>query len=140
MINTARRRAHLERMLRDRRRELQGEVRHGIRNGRAYRSTQGGDDIDRSDAHSQGDIDLALLQMRAETVRRIDAALVRLEAGTYGSCVECAIAISEPRLRALPFAARCQACEERREEENGHARRVEQRRGSLSLFSETVSS
>ena len=140
MTNTARRRAHLERMLRNRRREVQGEVRHGIRNGRTDRSKQGGDDVDRSDAHSQGDIDLALLQMRAETVRRIDAALVRLEAGTYGSCVECAIAISEPRLRALPFAARCQACEERREEEHGHARRVEQRRGSPSLFSEVVSS
>ena len=140
MANTARRRAHLERMLRDRRRELQGEVRHGIRNGRADLSKQGGDDVDRSDAHSQGDIDLALLQMRTETVRRIDAALVRLEAGTYGSCVECSMAISEPRLRALPFAARCQACEERREDENLHARRVEQRRGSPSLFSEVVSS
>jgi RNA polymerase-binding transcription factor len=140
MTNTARRRAHLERMLRDRRRELQGEVRHGIRHGRSELSKQGGDDVDRSDAHSQGDIDLALLQMRSETVRRIDAALVRLEAGTYGSCVECAKAISEPRLRALPFAARCQACEERREEEHGHARRIEQRRGSSTLFSDVVSS
>ena len=140
MANTARRRAHLERMLRNRRRELQGEVRHGIRTGRADLSKQGGDDVDRSDAHSQGDIDLALLQMRAETVRRIDAALVRLEAGTYGSCVECATAISEPRLRALPFAARCQACEERREAEHGQARRVEQRRGGPALFPEVVSS
>lgn len=138
MTNTARRRAHLERMLRNRRREVQGEVRHGIRSGRTGQSTHGGDDVDRSDAHSQGDIDLALLQMRAETLTRIDAALVRLEAGTYGSCVECAIAISEPRLRALPFAARCQACEERREEEHGQARRVEQRRSSPSLFSEVV--
>ena len=90
MINTARRRAHLERMLRDRRREIQGEVRHGIRNGRMYRSTQGGDDIDRSDAHSQGDIELALVQMRAETLLRIDAALRRLAEGCYGSCAECA--------------------------------------------------
>ena len=64
-------------MLRDRRRELQGEVRHGIRHGRADLSKQGGDDVDRSDAQSQGDIDLALLQMRAETVRRIDAAVRR---------------------------------------------------------------
>jgi DnaK suppressor protein len=127
-------------MLRNRRLELQDEIRHGIRNGRADLSKQGGDDVDRSDVHSQGDIDLALLQMRAETVRRIDAALVRLEAGTYGSCVECTTAISEPRLRALPFAARCQACEERREEKNGQARRVEQRRGSPALFSEVVSS
>ena len=140
MTNTAGRRAHLERMLRDRRRELEGEVRHGVRNGRSGQSKQGGDDVDRSDAHSQGDIDLALLQMRAETVRRIDAALVRLEAGTYGSCVECATAIPEPRLRALLFAARCQACEERREEEHGQARRVEQRRGSPALFLEVVSS
>ena len=55
MTNTATRRAHLERMLLNRRREVQGEVRHGIRNGRTNQSKQGGDDVDRSDAHSQGD-------------------------------------------------------------------------------------
>jgi RNA polymerase-binding transcription factor DksA len=44
--------------------------------------------------------------MRAETVRRIDAALGQLEAG---SCVECAKEIAERRLRALPFAVRYQA-------------------------------
>ena len=127
-------------MLRDRRRGMQGEVRHGIRNGPADRSTQGGDDVDRSDAYSQGDLDLALLQMRAETVRRIDAALRQLEAGTYGSCADCAIAIPERRLRALPFAVRCQACEEKREEGHGQARRLAQPRGSASFFSDVVSS
>jgi RNA polymerase-binding transcription factor DksA len=85
---------------------MQGEVRHGIRDGRMDRLKQGGDDIERSDAHRQGDIELALLQMRAETVRRIDAALGQLEAG---SCVECAKEIAERRLRALPFAVRYQA-------------------------------
>ena len=140
MTNTARRRAHLERMLRDRRRGMQGEVRHGIRNGRADRSTQGGDEVDRSDAHSQGDVDLALLQMRAETVRRIDAALRQLEAGTYGSCADCAVAIPERRLRALPFAVRCQACEEKREEGHGQARRLAQPHSSPSFFSDVVSS
>jgi DnaK suppressor protein len=140
MANTARRRAHLERMLRDRRREVQGEVRHGIRDGRTDRLKQGGDDIERSDAHRQGDIELALLQMRAETVRRIDAALGRLEAGTYGSCVECAKEIAERRLRALPFAVRCQACEAKHEEGHTRAQQVAQRRGSASLFSDVVSS
>ena len=140
MTNTARRRAHLERMLRNRRREVQGEVRHGIRNGRTDRSKQGGDDVDRSDAHSQGDIDLALLQMRAETVRRIDAALGRLEAGTYGSCVECAKEIAERRLRALPFAVRCQACEAKQEEAHARSQQLAQRRGSAPLFSDVVSS
>ena len=140
MTNTARRRAHLEQMLRDRRRELQGEVRHGIRDGRTDRLKQGGDDIERSDAHRQGDIELALLQMRAETVRRIDAALVRLEAGRYGSCVECAKEIAERRLRALPFAVRCQACEAKHEEGYARAQQLAQRRGSASLFSDVVSS
>jgi RNA polymerase-binding transcription factor len=140
MTNTARRRAHLERMLRDRRREMQGEVRHGIRDGRTDRLKQGGDDIERSDAHRQGDIDLALLQMRAETVRRIDAALGRLEAGTYGSCVECAKEIAERRLRALPFAVRCQACEAKHEEAHARSQQLAQRRGSASLFSDVVSS
>jgi DnaK suppressor protein len=140
MTNTARRRAHLERMLRDHRRGMQGEVRHGIRDGRTDRLKQGGDDIDRSDADRQGDIELALLQMRAETVRRIDAALGRLEAGTYGSCVECAKEIAERRLRALPFAVRCQECEAKHEEGHAQARQLAQQRGGASLFSDVVSS
>jgi RNA polymerase-binding transcription factor DksA len=78
--------------------------------------------------------------MRVETLLRIDEALVRLDAGEYGSCFECAGEISERRLRALPFAVRCRACEERREEEHGHARQLAQRRDSLSLCPDVVSS
>lgn len=52
-----------------------------------------------------------------QDVARIDDALMRLDAGKYGSCLECAREISEQRLRALPFAVRCQACEERREQD-----------------------
>ena len=53
-----------------------------------------------------------LLQMSAETLARIDAALRRLDVGQYGFCAECAKEIAERRLRALPFAVRCQACED----------------------------
>jgi len=60
--------------------------------------------------------------VRAETLTRIDAALGRLDAGQYGFCAECTNRIAERRLLALPFAVRCQACEERREKEHGHAR------------------
>jgi DnaK suppressor protein len=71
---------------------------------------------------------------------RIDAAHRRLDVGQYGFCAECAKAIAERRLRALPFAVRCQACEERREEKHGQARRAAQQRGSPSLFSDVVGS
>jgi DnaK suppressor protein len=107
------RNAELRQMLRARRREIQNDVQSRIR-GRTDRSTDVGDHIDESDANVQGDIDLALLQMRAETVTRIDASLARIEIGKYGRCVECEGAISARRLRAVPFALRCQACERRR--------------------------
>jgi DnaK suppressor protein len=45
----------------------------------------------------------------------IDAALQRIGEGTYGECFECGEKITEARLKALPFAVRCRACEEARE-------------------------
>ena len=75
--------------------------------------------------------------MRAETLARIDEALARLDAGQYGLCFDCAGEIAERRLRALPFAVRCQACEERRERDHGRSRHS-QRRVGLSLFSDAT--
>ena len=139
MTITANRKADLKHMLTERRREMQDEVQRRIRDGRSDRTKEVRDDLEHSDADIQGDIELSLLQMRAETVTRIDEALIRLDAGKYGSCFECTKEISEKRLRALPFAVRCQACEERREKE-GQARQTAQRRSGASLFPDVVSS
>jgi DnaK suppressor protein len=139
MTDTATRTADLRKMLSERRREMQDEVQRRMRDGRTDRPKEVRDVLEHSDADSRGDIEFALLQMRAETLTRIDAALVRLDAGKYGSCFECEGEISEQRLRALPFAVRCQACEKRREQEQGAARRLDQR-GNLSLFPDFASS
>jgi DnaK suppressor protein len=45
-------------------------------------------------------------------VFQIDEALRRLEAGTYGVCVDCEEDIDERRLKAVPEAARCISCQE----------------------------
>jgi DnaK suppressor protein len=45
-----------------------------------------------------------------ETIGEIDAALVRIAAGTYGRCVSCGADIPEERLELRPFAGRCVAC------------------------------
>ena len=134
MIDTTTRDAELKQMLTDRQRELQGEVQRRIRDGRLDRSQDVGDAVEHSDAGIQENIELSLIQMRAETLARIEAALVRLDAGKYGFCFECERHISERRLRALPFAVRCQTCEEKREQEQGSARQQNQRRESISLF------
>ena len=67
---------------------------------------------DATGAVSHDDLDRVLGQMKAETLNKIDEALVRLEDGRYGLCFECGDAIALPRLRALPFAVRCKRCEE----------------------------
>lgn len=134
------RNAELRHMLTARRDELQTEVQGGIRVGRAGRLREGGDNLEDSDAATQGDIALSLLQMRAEMLTRIEQAIVRLDAGRYGSCFECEIDIPEQRLRALPFAVRCQSCEGQREVVQGRAKRQEQQRGSFWLLSDKAGS
>jgi DnaK suppressor protein len=133
MAKTTKRSADLRRMLGERRQKIQADVQTRIRGGRTDRPKEVRDDLEASDADIQGDLDMALLQMSAETLIRIDEALVRLDAGEYGSCFECAGEIAERRLRALPFAVRCLACEERREK-HGRARQIAERRNGFSLF------
>ena len=84
----------------------------------------------------QADVELAFVQLKSETLNRIDAALKKLAQGSYGNCVECADAISKERLRALPFAARCTGCEERREAAVRQRQAAEPRRAYVGIVSE----
>ena len=45
-----------------------------------------------------------------DTIEEIEAALARIAAGTYGTCVHCGRAIPEERLQMRPFAGACVAC------------------------------
>lgn len=55
---------------------------------------------------------LAVVLAQREEVR---AALGRIDAGTYGRCVDCGGELPDERLDARPEAARCVACQQRRE-------------------------
>jgi DnaK suppressor protein len=55
---------------------------------------------------------IALLEARTQERIQLDEALRRLDEGTYGICEDCDAPISPARLRALPFARRCVACQE----------------------------
>jgi DnaK suppressor protein len=127
--------AGLRRILEERRREMVTEVQDKIRDVRteAAGTPVNGvfDAAESSDADIQEDIELALIQMKAETLSKIDEALARLEKGTFGFCTECGEEISERRLRALPFALRCKDCEEAREIAEQRERQASSRR---SLF------
>lgn len=51
------------------------------------------------------------------TVAEIDTALAKLDNGTYGTCEDCGRRIPLARLRAIPWASRCVACQEDIEQE-----------------------
>ena len=128
----------LKKMLEDRRRELQAEVQGKMRDVRATGETtklsEVFDAVESSEADIQEDIELALIQMKSETLSKVDDALARPEQGTYGNCFECGEEIAEKRLRALPFAVRCKDCEEAKENVEQRQRQLTARRGATSLF------
>ena len=125
----------LRRILEARRRDLAQDVQGRIRDARAENDNQrqAVDQGDVSELDTQDEIEFALLQMKADTLNRIDAALRRLDEGAYGNCFECGDEIAEARLRALPFAVRCKDCEEALETAEEHDRHVAQR-GASALF------
>ena len=125
----------LKQMLEDRRRELMTEVQGRIRDVRAD-GNKDRDVLDQgesSEVDIQEDIEFALIQMKSETLNKINDALMRLEQDNYGNCFECGEEIAEKRLRALPFAVRCKDCEEAREVAEQRERQMA-RRSSSSLF------
>src|SRR4051794_34772015 len=128
----------LRKILEERRREMMSEVQGRMRDVRAEGAgspTQGVlDAAESSEADIQDEIEFALIQMKAETLNKIEEALHRLQEGTFGYCFECGEEISERRLRALPFAVRCKDCEEQRETMQQRERMIAQRRGNASLF------
>jgi len=128
----------LKRMLEERRREILNEVQEKIRDVRAEGSSgklhQVLDSGESSEADIQEDIEFALIQMKAETLSKINEALTRLEEGAYGNCFECGEEIAEQRLRALPFAVRCKDCEEARETALRRERLLAQRQASSLFF------
>jgi DnaK suppressor protein len=63
------------------------------------------------------EIDYTLEESDARLLAAIDQALARIEAGTYGVCVNCGAQIAPERLEAMPWATLCIDC--KRKEERG---------------------
>lgn len=79
---------------------------------RAPRDTFTPDALDAAKDLEEEQLWLAVSERRREIQDRIEEAVLLLLDGRYGRCVDCRRAISPGRLRALPFAVRCLACQE----------------------------
>lgn len=106
----------LRRMLLERRQQVQREIDESLAAYRAGQNRMREESVpdveDLSVQDSTAEQRISLLESRNKTRDQLDEALRRLDEGLYGVCDECGGSIGEGRLKALPFARRCIACQE----------------------------
>ena len=56
------------------------------------------------------DAEIAIAQNEELLFEQVEAALTRIEAGTFGICDDCGRAIGKERLQAIPYTPRCIDC------------------------------
>ncbi len=66
---------------------------------------------DEASLRQSGEIDDAQLRRDLSERLQVEAALRRLDLGTYGDCAACGEPIALPRLLVQPAARRCAACQ-----------------------------
>ena len=105
----------LEQMRKDlesKRRELLENVVRARAMGAAETDVAAPDIADRATSAFQREFSFFLSENENTMLRLIDEALARIGTGKYGLCVHCGEAIEIPRLRAIPWARHCIACQE----------------------------
>jgi DnaK suppressor protein len=75
------------------------------------------DPTDRASMESERNFTLRIRDRERKLISKINEALERIDAGTYGICEECGEEISEKRLTARPVTTLCIDCKKRQENE-----------------------
>lgn len=73
------------------------------------------EEADDADAMSDVERNQAMLRNSHVLLDQVNAALARLDAGTYGICASCGKEIGARRLEALPYATLCVECQAKTE-------------------------
>jgi DnaK suppressor protein len=74
----------------------------------------------RAQVATERELEFALGERETAELAVIDAALGRMDAGTYGRCTSCGVTIAAARLQASREAERCIACQEKAEQARAH--------------------
>ena len=61
------------------------------------------------------ELTLSLLGSEKDALDQIDAAIERIDDGSYGQCESCGGKIPKARLEAIPYAAQCVRCASQQE-------------------------
>jgi DnaK suppressor protein len=93
------------------------EVENGLRRRDDIHIEREADLFDELQNATHRDLVVAELNRRNGQLREIEAAAVRIAEGTYGMCDDCEDEIPLKRLNAIPWAAYCVKCQDRRDRE-----------------------
>jgi DnaK suppressor protein len=105
---------HRERLLHERTQLLQRIAEQ--RGGLVSRADMAADHFDnsfqsRAQIRSERQTEFAINEHETAELGDIEAALERMDAGTYGQCTDCGVTIPPARLSAYPTAKRCIDCQ-----------------------------
>jgi len=107
--------ASLRQVLEQRRAILRDEIHASDASALEQTDSAAAHDVtDRKDVAGQllaTDLQGAEVQRDVAELAQIESALQRLDAGTYGDCIDCGNVIAPARLRVQPAALRCAACQ-----------------------------
>ena len=90
----------------------QTDLGNGNRNREALAIETSPDELDRIQQASDRDYAMSNLERNSNRLREVRTALRRIDAGTFGICVDCEGNINPARLAAVPWASSCIACQE----------------------------
>ena len=114
---------HFQTKLEEIRVELVGDVEKNLKSSQEDAAEPLADITDGAAQAYTRQLMLDLGEQDWQKLKRVEEALEKIKAGSYGFCMNCEEAIPEPRLDVVPFAEYCVECLSQIENENGNETR-----------------
>ena len=89
----------------------QTELVHVLRKRDGIAIEKSADQMDENQYASERDLAIRNVDRESTLLRQVKAALRRVHDDSFGTCIECDLAISRKRLAAVPWASRCIQCQ-----------------------------
>ena len=107
--------AFFKQKLLDWKNELKKSSSEALYNSSLDDNSTSADIVDQASSYTEKNVELRAINRQIKLITKIDAALKRIQNGTYGFCVETGEPIGLKRLIARPVATLCIAAQEKHE-------------------------
>ena len=91
------------------------------------------EEFDRLQQQMNREVAIRNLDRESKLLKDVEAAIGRIDEETFGICLRCEEEIPEKRLKAVPWAAYCVACQEAIERQRASGEFVDDDRGPIEL-------